>query len=215
MKRMVVVWQRATLINGSSPGLQIAGRGLVFQGFPDRNPVPVGGTFGYTFHPTNQAFTVNRRTFALTSCVALTFLVACGRGDTFAPSAVSDLAEEIRQADQSLLRAEGQRDLEATMTLVAPTAVFQPPGFPPISGRDAIRRFYEEQWFTLPFTEISGIADTIVVAASRDLAYIDGRSRLVLDVSGDRIVAEGKYLGVWQKTEGEWLLVAISWTANE
>ena len=123
--------------------------------------------------------------------------------------------EQIRQADQALLQAEEQRDLESTMSLVAPHAVFQPPGLPAIVGHEAIRRFYEHQWFALPYVEMFGKADKIVVAASGDLAYLDGRSHLMLEISGEQVLSEGKYLGVWQRIEGHWRLVAISWTANE
>ena len=37
----------------------------------------------------------------------------------------------------------------------------------------------------------------------------------MLDVSGERVVSVGKYLGVWQKISGEWNLAAISWAGNE
>jgi len=122
---------------------------------------------------------------------------------------------QIRQADLALLRAEEQRDLEGVMDLIAPHAVFQPPGYPPIVGHEAIRQFYESQWFKLPFTEISGTPETIVVGSAGDMAYFDGRSQMVVEISGERMVAAGKYLGVWQKISGKWKLAAISWSANE
>ena len=128
---------------------------------------------------------------------------------------VEAIMEQIRQADQALLQAEEQRDLESAMALVAPHAVFQPPGLPAIVGHEAIRRFYEQQWFTLPYVEMFGEADTVVVAASGDLAYLFGRSHLMLEISGQQVPSEDKYLGVWQRIEGHWRLVAMSWTANE
>ena len=125
------------------------------------------------------------------------------------------LEAQIRQADLALLRAEEQRDLDAAMDLIAPHTVLQPPGFSPIVGHEAIRQFYDTQWFKLPFIEISGMAETIVVGSSGDLAYFDGRSQMVIEISGERTVAAGKYLGVWQKISGKWKLAAISWSANE
>ena len=122
---------------------------------------------------------------------------------------------QIRQSDLALLRAEEQRDLDRVMEMIAPGAVFQPPGFSPIVGHGAIRQFYDTQWFTLPFIEISGTPEKIVVASSGDLAYFDGRSYMVIEISGERTVAAGKYLGVWQKISGKWKLAAISWSANE
>jgi len=122
---------------------------------------------------------------------------------------------QIRQADLALLRAEERRDLDGAMDLIAPHAVFQPPGYPPIVGHEAIRQFYDTQWFKLPFIEISGTPETIVVASLGDLAFFDGRSQMVVELSGERTVAAGKYLGVWQKISGKWKLAAISWSANE
>ncbi len=122
---------------------------------------------------------------------------------------------EIRHADLALLRAEEQRDLDGVMDLIAPHAVFQPPGYSPIVGHAAIRRFYVTQWFKLPFIEISGTPEAIVVGSSGDLAYFDGRSQMVLEISGERTVVAGKYLGVWQKISGKWKLAAISWSGNE
>jgi len=122
---------------------------------------------------------------------------------------------QIRQADLALLRAEEQRDLEGVMDFIAPHAVFQPPGYSPIVGHEAIRQFYDTQWFKLPFIEISGTPEAIVVGSSGDMAYFDGRSQMVVEISGERTVAAGKYLGVWQKISGKWKLAAISWSANE
>jgi ketosteroid isomerase-like protein len=158
---------------------------------------------------------VMNRTFAYALLPVATALAIGCPGNRSASENIEATADLIRQADQALLRAEEQRDLESAMALVAPHAVFQPPGLPAIVGDEAIRRFYEEQWFTLPYVEIFGQAETIVVAASGDLAYLDGRSHLTLEISGEKVLSEGKYLGVWQRIHGQWRLVAMSWTANE
>lgn len=128
---------------------------------------------------------------------------------------VATIEAQIRQADLALLRAEEQRDLVSVMEYIAPNAVFQPPGYPPIVGHDAIRRFYDAEWFQLPFLEISGEPEAIIIGSSGDMAYFDGRSQLVFEISGERTVVVGKYLGVWQKISGQWKLAAISWSGNE
>ena len=122
---------------------------------------------------------------------------------------------QIRKADLALLRAEEQRDLEGAMEFIAPHAVFHPPGHSPIVGREAIRYFYDTQWFRLPFIEISGTPEAIVIGSSGDMAYFDGRSRMVFEIAGERKEAAGKYLGVWRNISGKWKLAAISWSANE
>ncbi len=148
--------------------------------------------------------------------LAVTAGAFAGCAGTPRGSASAELMEtQIRQADLALLRAEEQRDLDGAMDLIAPDAVFHPPGYPPIVGHEAIRRFYDTQWFKLPFIELSGTPDAIVVGASGDLAYFDGRSRMVIEASGERTVVAGKYLGVWRKISGRWKLAAISWSGNE
>jgi len=155
------------------------------------------------------------RHFAFALLVVATALL--GGCDNLKSSSVGNESPEaeIRQADLALLRAEEQRNLDGVMEFIAPHAVFQPPGYSPIVGHEAIRQFYETQWFKLPFIEISGTPEAIVVGSSGDLAYFDGRSQMVVEISGERTVASGKYLGVWQKISGEWKLAAISWSANE
>ena len=151
--------------------------------------------------------------FTLLAATAAMVVACAGIKDTSGDAEA--IVEQIRQADLALLQAEEQRDLDGVMVLIAPNAVFQPPGYLPIVGHEAIREFYETQWFELPFIEISGEPETIVVSSSGDLAYFDGRSHLVLEVSGERKVSAGKYLAVWQKVSGDWKLAAISWSANE
>lgn len=139
-----------------------------------------------------------------------------GCGDIKSSSVDTESIEvNISQADLALLRAEEARDLDGVMEFIAPQAVFQPPGYSPIVGLEAIRQFYDTQWFKLPFIEISGVPESIVVGSGGDLAYFDGRSQMVIEISGERTVAAGKYLGVWQKISGKWKLAAISWSANE
>jgi ketosteroid isomerase-like protein len=157
---------------------------------------------------------VNRHLALALLLVASATLGGCG--DLKSSSVDTEaIAADIRQADLALLQAEEARDLNGVMEFIAPQAVFQPPGFPPIVGLEAIRQFYDSKWFKLPFTEISGTPESIIVGSSGDLAFLDGRSQMVVEISGERTVAAGKYLGVWQKISGKWKLAAISWSANE
>lgn len=155
------------------------------------------------------------RSFAFALLLAASATLG-GCGDIkSSPVDTASIEADISQADAALLRAEEARNLDGVMEYIAPNAVFHPPGFSPIVGREAIRQFYENQWFTLPFVEISGVPESIVVGSSGDFACVDGRSQMVLEISDEKTVADGKYLGVWQKTGGKWKLAAISWSANE
>ena len=128
------------------------------------------------------------------------------------PSVTED-AMAICTADKALIEAESSRNLEAAMAYMAQDVILHPPDLHAVEGHAAVRKFYLD-WFALPYTVIRVLAQTVSVASSGDLAYLVGESSLVLNGPDGEFQVPGKYLGVWRKIEGEWLLAAISWTAN-
>jgi len=122
--------------------------------------------------------------------------------------------QKIRAADRDMLRAETERDLETAMTCFATNAVFQPPNAPPVIGQDAISEFFSKQ-FEIPYSGIYCESDTIVVSKSGDMAYLLGNSYYAFDTPGGSHKLDGKYITIWQKIEGKWLCVAVSWSGNK
>lgn len=155
------------------------------------------------------------RQFAFAILVAAAALLSGCASINSSAVDIKSIEAQIRQADLALLRAEAARDLDGAMEFIAPHAVFQPPGYLPIVGYEAIRQFYDTQWFKIPFIELSGTSEAIVVGSSGAMAYFDGRSQMVMEISGERTVTTGKYLGVWQNISGKWMLAAMSWSAND
>ena len=121
--------------------------------------------------------------------------------------------EKVRAADQALLEAETNRDLDAAMVLFAEGAVLHPPDAPPIIGREAVQAFYAD-WFGVPYTGIYSDSTTVVVSSAGDLAYLIGISHLEMDapVGGGRL--DGKYISLWQKVNGRWLCAGVSWSGT-
>jgi ketosteroid isomerase-like protein len=134
-----------------------------------------------------------------------------------APGSRDDISDEIqmiRDADQALLMAEKQRDLDAVMEYIAEGAIYHPPNAPPVVGREAIRDFYLE-WFKIPYLGIYRDSDSIVIAFSGELACLIGNSHIDIKTETGRERLEGKYITVWRKFEGKWFCVAVSWSGND
>jgi uncharacterized protein (TIGR02246 family) len=145
----------------------------------------------------------------------VTVLLLSGSSLAYAQTSV-DLAAEaakIRAADVAWFEAEARRDLEKIVPYVAEDAVFQPPDAPACAGIMAIRAFYKDL-FALPYVDIGGRTETVVVASSGDVAYDIGRNFVVLTGPQGEKRHEGKYLAVWRKVKDRWKLTAISWSLD-
>jgi ketosteroid isomerase-like protein len=140
------------------------------------------------------------------------FATACSPTRSWSPA--EDEIQMIRDADQALLMAENQRDLEAVMEYVAEGAIYHPPNAPPVIGHKAIRDFYVE-WFKIPYIGTYRDSDSIVMATSGELACLIGLSHIDLKTDTGNLRLEGKYITVWRKFEDKWLCVAVSWSGND
>lgn len=125
-----------------------------------------------------------------------------------------DEIQLIRKADQALLTAENQRDLDAAINHVAEQAIYHPPNAPPVVGHEEIRKFYLD-WFNIPYSGIFRDSESIVLASSGELACLIGSSHIDLKSDSGINRIEGKYFTIWQKVNGRWLCVAASWNGND
>ena len=90
----------------------------------------------------------------------------------------------------------------------------QPAGSPLIKGKEAIRELYEQYFESGLLREFSGVSSHLEMASSGDLAYEHGFNRMVFARDDDDLLNVGKYLAVWKKINGEWLVVALSFTSD-
>jgi ketosteroid isomerase-like protein len=113
------------------------------------------------------------------------------------------------QADKAILEKATARwmesfntgNAEALAALYAEDAVVAPPNAPAIFGRDAIRADHQEQFATV------GIAielEDLEFVIKGDLGYKAGRYRVRTE--DDTLIDRGKYLEVWRKIDGTWLI---------
>ena len=128
-----------------------------------------------------------------------------------------DVAAEtaaLRARSEGIVAAEMAQDTEAALAFWALDAVVQPAGAPQVQGHDAIRTLYGQFFGTGQLKEFEGHSTHLEVSAGGDLAYEYGVNRMVFTGPEGDLLDMGKYLAVWKKMDGEWLVVALSFTSD-
>ena len=146
--------------------------------------------------------------------ILLCFTFGCQKGEEAAEEPAVDLAAEekaIRKLTTDWFADELRRDMEASLSYLAPDAMFQLEGAPTIVGTTAIRAAYEE-FFKLPFTDWVMEPRIIVVAASGDLAYDIGSFKMVFEGPEGRTEAPQKSTIIWRKLEDQWKCVVLAFS---
>ncbi|HEX5830901.1 MAG TPA: nuclear transport factor 2 family protein [Gemmatimonadaceae bacterium] len=123
--------------------------------------------------------------------------------------------QAVRGADSVFAAAAAAHDLEGSVASLTTDAIIFPPDQPPVVGRAAIRE-YMRQSFATPNFSVHWTTDTVVVAASGDLAYSFARSRYTVPgrsgAPGAVDTAYGKGVNVWRReADGRWRAAADIW----
>jgi ketosteroid isomerase-like protein len=144
-------------------------------------------------------------------------LVALVIGSACGGPGIDPTAEEaaVRARSEGVAAAEAAFDIEAAIAYWAEDAICQPAGVPQIQGKQAITDLYNQFFVDGPLKSFSGSTTHIEVSAAGDLAYEYGVNRMVLAGPDGDLLDMGKYLGIWKKLEGEWYIVALSFTSDE
>lgn len=154
-----------------------------------------------------------RRLASVAAAVALTVGCASGvRGRTEQRGA-SDADAAVRVAADAWARAAVERDAAAMAEYFAEDAFVMYPQPQPTVGRAANHAAWAVV-FAQPGARHPVTSDSVVVAASGDLAYVTGRWHLSTPAAGERPGTEagGRYLAVWRPVGpgGAWQIVALS-----
>ena len=141
--------------------------------------------------------------------MGLVALTGCARDP------VPDLAQEIEALQAravALAAAEAAMDRDAALAFWSEDAVMHLAGSPPIVGRAAVADLYEQVFAQI--VEFEATSTQIELAAAGDLAWELGTNRTVVAGGQGGFVDTGKYLAVWRKIDGEWLIVAVAATSD-
>jgi uncharacterized protein (TIGR02246 family) len=138
---------------------------------------------------------------------ALTVIVvlACSIPATSARS--DEVRKAIEAGNRAFIKAFLQGNATAVANLYTPDARVIAPGSPVAGGRSAIAAFWQK-------SIDSGIKDvsleTAEVESAGDLAYETGVVRLV---AKDGTVSNARYLVIWKRIDGAWLLHRDTWNS--
>ncbi len=135
-----------------------------------------------------------------------------------APAAMAtserDEASNIMVLDQKWTAAINAGSAEEVALLFAEDGRIFPSGAPEIKGREAIAT-YAASLSKLPNLSFKTEPTTIEVAASGELAYLAGRYSIEFGTPDKKQSDVGKYLVVWKKIEGNWLVAVDTFTSDQ
>ena len=144
------------------------------------------------------------------SCAAAAACRSAGGGATSPPPKATAAATEVRAAAEEWRRAFEAKDIGRIVGLFEDDALAMYPLPQPTFGRAANvaawTAYYARPNATHPLT-----TDTVIVAASGDLAYTVGRWRATYDRPGTTPGDDGgRYLAVWRRGPTGWRIAALS-----
>lgn len=129
-----------------------------------------------------------------------------------------DIAKEteaVQAASKAVTAKEEAQDIPGSVAFYTDDGIVQMNGLPMVKGKKAIAGLYHQLFtgdnsiksFTGGFTHIE-------VSKSGDMAYETGINRILLKTPKGDMLDMGKYLLVWKKVNGNWLVAAICATSD-
>lgn len=123
-----------------------------------------------------------------------------------------DARSALRKSGDEWAHHWNEKNLDQVVAAYAPDAVYLPPHHQAVHGRDAIR-----QYLRGPLNH--GVSDLAF-----DVTYIKQQGNLAWDVGtyhmsvprtdGSKKEDRGKYLTVWRRVGGKWLITADAWSSD-
>ena len=122
-------------------------------------------------------------------------------------------AAEIAANNRAFENAVETGNVDAIAALLAPDVVALPPDGPVVTGRDAVRQLWESAIREHGTTSCRITTDTLDVVG--DVASDVGHATMTMAPPGGKSeTARIKYLVVWKRLNGRWLLHRDIWNAT-
>jgi len=118
----------------------------------------------------------------------------------------------VKARSDGIIAAEMAMDTEAALAFFAPDAFAQPQAGPQIQGTEGLRQMYDQ--FFSQISALSLTATSYEVAASGDMAWEYGVNHITFAGPEGEFVDVGKYLAVWRKMDGEWMVAAVAFSSD-
>jgi len=143
----------------------------------------------------------------IVACLAFAALAACSNTAPPTKADPAAIEKEIRDLVSGWNRQLEARNDSAIADLYAVDAVVLPPNSAKVSGREAVRAFWQSLWAAKPTLTLTTVA--VTSSASGDLAVEEGTYTLAITMpDGSPVSDHGKYLVVWRKTAAGWKVVS-------
>ena len=118
----------------------------------------------------------------------------------------------IQSANQKFMDAFSRADAAAIAALYTDNPKLLPPGFPMMTGKEAVQSFWQG---AMDMGIKEAILQTIEVESQGDLASEVGRFTLTMQPSGsESTTMTGKYVVVWKNQDGAWKLHIDIWNTD-
>jgi uncharacterized protein (TIGR02246 family) len=122
-------------------------------------------------------------------------------------------AAEIAANNRAFENAVAAGNVDAIAALLAPDVVALPPDGPVVTGRDAVRQLWESAIKEHGMTSCRITTDTLDIVG--DMASDVGHATMTMAPPGGKSeTARSKYLVVWKRLDGRWLLHRDTWNAT-
>lgn len=122
-------------------------------------------------------------------------------------------AAEIAANNRAFENAVEAGNVDAIAALLAPDVVALPPDCPVVEGRDAVRQLWEAAIREHGMTSCRITTETLDVVG--DMASDVGHATMTMTPPGGKSeTARIKYLVVWKRLNGKWLLHRDIWNAT-
>lgn len=140
------------------------------------------------------------------SSILILLMVASALASAQTSRHATNPRDAIRKADQDWLRVFAAKDLTKSVDFVIAGGSVLAPNAPIATGHDAISKSFAG-FFALPDLKIEWRPNKVEVARSGEMGYSTGAYHMTFkDPSGKTIEDRGKYVTVWKKQRGRWLV---------
>jgi uncharacterized protein (TIGR02246 family) len=146
----------------------------------------------------------------LTWIIALASLAVFGVSDMNV-SAQQDVSARaaVEAANRKFTAALARGDAAALASLYSTDAAAYPPNADVVRGRDGIQKLWQS---VIGMGIAEATLDTVDVEAQGDLAYETGN--FVMKTKDGKVADRGKYVVIWKRTGGQWLLHRDIWNTS-
>jgi ketosteroid isomerase-like protein len=139
-------------------------------------------------------------------------LALAGCAQKAAPVDTAADAATIHAATNAWVEAYNAGDADKIVALYTDDAILMPPDAPAATGHAAMKQYLTADMAAAKAAGVSFALDTDASGVSGDLAWHSGTFH-VAGANGAS-VATGKYVEVWHRVDGKWLMIRDVWNSD-